>query len=158
MRAAGFDRERFVGLVDAMPLVSVDLLLRDGAGRVLLGRRLNRPAQGFLFVPGGRILKGEPIADALARIVRRELGPQVPVTGWTSGGIYEHFYDDNFAGAPAVSTHYVVLPHALRLASAAPAIECDDQHDQMLWLPVAELLARDDVHPYSKAYFRSNEQ
>ncbi|ATE60524.1 GDP-mannose mannosyl hydrolase [Thauera sinica] len=148
-----FDSKRFVGLVDAMPLVSIDLLLHDPEGRVLLGRRLNRPAAGFWFVPGGRVLKGERLADALARIVRRELGPAVPLQGWTPAGAYEHFYDDNFAGVADVSTHYVVLPHVLHLEWGTPEIVPDDQHDDMMWLSVPELLARDDVHAYSKAYF-----
>ena len=150
-----FDRERFLDLVDAMPLVSIDLLLQDREGRVLLGRRRNRPAAGFWFVPGGRVLKGEHLADALLRIVRRELGPAVPLAGWVPAGTYEHFYDDNFAGAPGVGTHYVVLPHAMQLAQDKPEIVADDQHDDMAWMHVAEMLARDDVHPYSKAYFQT---
>lgn len=150
-----FDPERFLGLVDAMPLVSIDLLLQDREGRVLLGRRRNRPAAGFWFVPGGRVLKGEHLADALLRIVRRELGLAVPLAGWVPTGTYEHFYDDNFAGVVGVGTHYVVLPHALQLTQGRPEIVTDDQHDDMTWMHVTEMLARDDVHPYSKAYFQT---
>lgn len=150
-----FDRERFLDLVGAMPLVSIDLLLQDREGRVLLGRRRNRPAAGFWFVPGGRVLKGEYLADALFRVVRRELGQAVPLAGWAPAGTYEHFYDDNFAGVVGVGTHYVVLPYALQLTQGRPEIVTDDQHDDMTWMHVTEMLARDDVHPYSKAYFQA---
>ena len=68
------ERSRFVELVRDLPLVSVDLVLvRDGR-EVLLGLRTNRPAQGSWFVPGGRVLKNEKRADALARVAARELG------------------------------------------------------------------------------------
>jgi colanic acid biosynthesis protein WcaH len=53
------------------PLVSIDLIIRDGANRVLLGLRNNEPAKGYFFVPGGIILKDEPLADAFTRIMKK---------------------------------------------------------------------------------------
>lgn len=149
-----FDRERFLELVDAMPLVSIDLLLEDEHGRFLVGRRRNRPALNTLFVPGGRIMKGESINSALSRIVRKELGGATPIDGWVSYGVFEHFYDDNFAGKSGVTTHYVVLPYHHCLQNGIPFIEPDDQHEEMLWLTINELLDRPDVHMNTKAYFK----
>lgn len=143
----------FIAVVEGAPLVSIDLVLQREDGAALLGFRRNRPAQGFWFVPGGRVLKDERRADALARIVSRELGEHVPRAGWHFLAPYEHFYEDNFAARPGVSTHYVVLAHRLQLTGAAPRISGDDQHDELRWFPVDELLARDDVHDYTKAYF-----
>ncbi|MCR6666631.1 MAG: GDP-mannose mannosyl hydrolase [Methyloversatilis sp.] len=142
----------FLALVSKTPLISVDLILRSRDDNILLGRRNNRPAKGFWFVPGGRILKDERLADALVRVVRRELGAMVPVEGWRNMGIYEHLYPDNFAGADGISTHYVVLPHQLDLDSEV-ALESDDQHEALRWFSVDELMAHDEVHPYTKAYF-----
>lgn len=147
-------KEVLIEVVRSAPLVSIDLIARRPDGAVLLGYRRNRPAQGFWFVPGGRILKGERMAEALVRIVRRELGEAVPVTGWRGAGVFEHLYDDNFAGVEGVGTHYVVLPHCLDV-SADVVLAPDDQHDALQWFPVPELLARADVHPYTKAYFRT---
>lgn len=145
-------RELFLLVVEHSPLISIDLIARRPDGTVLLGYRRNRPAQGFWFVPGGRILKGERMADALVRIVRRELGEAVPVSGWRSTGVFEHLYDDNFAGVEGVGTHYVVLPHSLDVA-ADVVLAPDDQHDALRWFAVDELLAHADVHAYTKAYF-----
>ncbi len=39
------DRQ-FVKIIYATPLISIDLVLEDSRGRVLLGKRINRPAQG----------------------------------------------------------------------------------------------------------------
>ncbi len=48
------DRDTFKTIIDTTPLVSIDLLLRNAQGQILVGKRVNRPAQGFWFVPGGR--------------------------------------------------------------------------------------------------------
>lgn len=146
------DERSFLEVVEATPLVSIDLLLFRSDGAVLLGHRTNRPAKDFWFVPGGRVLKNEYLAEALARIVGRELGAGVPLTEWRGAGVYEHHYPDNFAGADGVSTHYVVLPHRLALEVDVEVVT-DDQHDALRWFAIDELLAADDVHPYTKAYF-----
>ena len=63
----------FLDLVARTPLVAVNLVLVRGGSEVLLGLRNNRPAQGFWFVPGGRIRKNEPLQSALARVADTEL-------------------------------------------------------------------------------------
>ncbi len=143
--------EKFLSILEATPLVSIDLLVRDGAGRVLLGKRLNRPAQGFWFVPGGRILKGERVADALVRIAKAELSvaPRASVLF----GAFDHFYPDNFLGKPGVCTHYVVLAYQCVLQDAT-AIKPDSQHLELQWWQVDDLLASPEVHDNTKAYFR----
>lgn len=60
-------QHEFLEIVRLTPLVSIDLIVLDQAGDVLLGRRVNRPAQGMWFVPGGRIRKDETLADAFKR-------------------------------------------------------------------------------------------
>ena len=45
--------------VSHLPLVSIDLLVRNSEGSILLGKRENRPAMGHWFVPGGRIRRME---------------------------------------------------------------------------------------------------
>ncbi|MDF5000441.1 NUDIX domain-containing protein, partial [Vibrio parahaemolyticus] len=67
-------KQRFSQVIESTPLVSIDLVIEDESGQVLLGERLNRPAQGFWFVPGGRILKDEKLEDAFARLTLEELG------------------------------------------------------------------------------------
>lgn len=38
----------------------------------LVGERINRAAQGYWFVPGGRMYKGEALTKAFGRITFRE--------------------------------------------------------------------------------------
>jgi colanic acid biosynthesis protein WcaH len=144
---------RWLQVVADTPLVAIDLILERPDGQVLMGMRTNRPAQGFWFVPGGRVLKGERLADALGRVVRRELGDAAPVVGWQFVAPYEHFYEDNFLNAPGIGTHYVVLAHRLVLADDSFMPQPDDQHEELRWFTVADLLTDETVHPNARAYF-----
>ena len=147
------EREHFVELVRGLPLVSVDLVLVRGGTEILLGLRTNRPAQGSWFVPGGRILKDEPRADALKRVAARELGI-ADVAGLKPQllGVFEHFYPDCFAGDIGVSTHYVVIAHRIDVAPDFDVPGCDNQHAELRWWPIAEAAANTDVHRYTRDY------
>jgi colanic acid biosynthesis protein WcaH len=142
----------YLDVVRNAPIVSIDLIVRNPRGEVLLGWRNNRPAAGCWFVPGGRVLKGEPLADAVARVARDELGLELALGEAEFVGPFEHFYEDNFADAPGVPTHFVVLAHRIETSEelAAPA---DEQHARFRWWSPQALLEADDVHPNTKAYF-----
>src|SRR6267142_1083027 len=99
--------QEFLRIVEATPLVSIDLIIRNKRGEVLLGWRVNRPAQSSWFVPGGRIRKNERVKEALRRISQCELG--VIIGEAKLVGVFDHIYEDNFLGTPGVNTHYVVL-------------------------------------------------
>lgn len=151
------DQQTFITVVEAAPLVSLDILMIRGGCEVLLGLRNNRPAQGFWFVPGGRILKNETINQAFLRIAKKELG--LEVLGKNSQlnvsfyGSYEHFYDDCFAGDVGVSTHYVVLAHKVDVPENTPLPASDEQHIAFKWWSIQEALQSKEVHQYTKNYF-----
>lgn len=151
------DREAFLSVVDRAPLVSVDLVLvRDGR-EVLLGLRNNRPAQGYWFVPGGRIFKNESMADALLRVGSGELGLGEAMRSGSLAfrlmGCFEHFYPDCFAGECGVSTHYVVLGHRADVPAGFELPEVDAQHAAYRWWPIEEALGAANVHRFTKDYF-----
>jgi len=139
--------------VEMLPLVSIDLLLRDANGRYLTGLRTNPPARGAWFVPGGRIRKNESLRSALRRIARDELGLPIAAEVWTPRGVYEHFYGTNFAGEAGRSTHYVVLAFEAELSLNAASLP-QAQHRSYRWLPAEEIAADPGVHPYTQAYFK----
>lgn len=142
----------FAEIVRLAPLVSIDLIVCDRQARVLLGRRTNPPALGWWFVPGGRILKEERLAQAASRLVLEELG-YAGALAPRLRGIFEHFYPDNFQGTEAFGTHYVVLAYDLDLEPELlnPPLR---QHAAYRWWAAEELLASPDVHAYTKDYFR----
>ncbi len=146
------DHEKFLDLVATAPLVSIDLIVRNADDRVLLGKRTNRPAKGFWFVPGGSIRKNERITKAIERISKTELGHPLKLKEARFLGVFEHLYEDNFLDAEDVGTHYVVLAYECRIDPAA-AIELDGQHSEARWWDVNALLENDSVHENTKAYF-----
>ena len=60
-------RVDLIEVIKHTPLVSIDLIVRNGKDQILVGLRTNEPAKGFWFVPGGRILKNERITEAFKR-------------------------------------------------------------------------------------------
>ena len=60
--------------VDNVPIYAIDLIIYLKEGKLLMGKRINNPAKGFLFVPGGRIFKNEMRKFAFERISKNELG------------------------------------------------------------------------------------
>jgi len=143
--------EKFLHAIRSMPLVSFDLLVRDPAGRLLLGRRKNEPARGFWFVPGGIIRKGETLQEAFARISRDELGQPLNLAEARLQGVFEHFYEENAAGVAGVTTHYIVLAYELSWPSNLAGLPLD-QHDEYGWFSETEIRDHSRVHANTKAY------
>ncbi|MGY3948976.1 GDP-mannose mannosyl hydrolase [Aeromonas allosaccharophila] len=145
------DKAQFQQIVAATPLISLDLIVRNGQGQVLLGRRLNRPAQGYWFVPGGRVRKNERLDTAFLRLTQEELGLAASRDSARLLGHYEHFYADNFSGTE-FTTHYVVLGYELAWQGQQDVLPIS-QHDQYQWFEVADLLQDLSVHQHTKDYF-----
>ena len=149
-------RQEFLEVVERTPLVSMDLIVRRGDGRVLLGKRTNEPAKGYWFVPGGRILKNERLGDAFRRICETELGKPFAISDAKFLGVFEHLYPTNFAEKPGTGTHYVVLAYELR-AKGLPDKLPADQHGEFDWFDEQRILAADAVHPNTRAYFQGRD-
>jgi colanic acid biosynthesis protein WcaH len=148
------DKFTFATVIDSTPLVSIDLVVLDSNGNAMLGKRLNRPAQGYWFVPGGRITKNESLADAFKRLTLDELGELFNINDAELLGPYDHFYDDYVFGEE-VSTHYVAIAFVLRLTQPLSKLPIDIQHGDYCWFSIAELLSSDSVHKHSKWYFET---
>ena len=148
------DTNTFKTIVASTPLISIDLLVRDTQGNILLGKRVNRPAQGAWFVPGGRVLKDESIEQAHTRLLKVELG--MDKTSSCFKGVYQHFYDNNFSGE-AFTTHYVVLAYEVIFNGDIASLPVT-QHNDYRWFSEMALLNNDDVHIHTKWYFQKDKQ
>jgi colanic acid biosynthesis protein WcaH len=143
----------FRTVVRLAPLIAIDLIIRNPRSEVLLGLRNNEPAKGVYFVPGGIVLKNERLADAFARILKRETNFDARIEDARLRGAYEHFYEENRFGDPAFGTHYVVLGYELKMSDTATP-EADLQHSELRFWTERELMASELVHDNTKAYFR----
>ena len=139
----------FKTVVDSTPLVSIDILLKKD-NKVLLGRRVNKPAQGYFFSIGGRINKNETIDNAMARVALNEINIDLKSTPEFIG-VFEHFYDDSMY--ENVSTHYVNLAYEYEVEEILNLPT--EQHSEYQWFSIDELLESKQVHKYTKDYFRN---
>ena len=165
------DKQTFTTVIACTPLVSIDLVVINHLGQALLGKRLNKPAKDFWFVPGGRIVKNESLADSFKRLTRDELGTEFNISQASLLGPYDHFYDDCVFSADAfsadvvsadvvidsvgddVSTHYVAIAYVLTLTHELTDLPLNIQHAQYQWFDIDTLLAAEHVHVNSKNYF-----
>ncbi len=146
------DSTTFSTIIGNTPLISIDLIVKNDQGQVLLGKRVNKPALDSWFVPGGRIYKDETLDDAFARIVNDELGLSFNRLDAKFYGLYEHFYEDNVFGDD-FSTHYIVLAHEIHIESSIPLT--NDQHSSYQWFDTKMLFSDDTVYNYTKDYFKT---
>jgi len=143
------DSQIFETVIHSTPLVSIDILLKCN-DKVLLGKRINKPAQGWFFSIGGKINKNETIDSAMARIALDELNIDLTSTP-EFVRVFEHFYDDSMF--EDVSTHYVNLAYEYEVEEI-PDLPTE-QHSEYRWFTIDELLESKQVHKYTKDYFRN---
>jgi colanic acid biosynthesis protein WcaH len=143
------DNQTFKTVVSSTPLISIDLLVKKD-NKILLGKRINKPAQGYLFSIGGRVYKNESIQQATARIAKTELNIELKLTP-KFAGVFEHFYNDGIY--KGVSTHYINLAYEVDINNEMLNLPTE-QHNEYQWLSIDELLKSKQVHKYVKDYFR----
>ena len=95
--------------------------------RLLLIRRGRGPAQGDWSIPGGRVLPGEMLAEAVVRELLEETGVEGvcgPLLGWTEILAEDH--------------HFVIIDFVVEVLEATPPVAGDDAVEAA-WVPLAEV-------------------
>jgi colanic acid biosynthesis protein WcaH len=144
------DDQTFKTVINSTPLISIDLLVKKD-NKILLGKRINKPAQGYLFSIGGRVYKNESIQQATARIAKTELNIELKLTP-KFAGVFEHFYDDGIY--KDVSTHYINLAYEVDINNDILNLPIE-QHNEYQWLTIDELLESKQVHNKVRPNFRT---
>ena len=144
-------KEDFKSLVQHGVLFSIDLVVLDPQNRILVGERINRPAQGYWFVPGGRVYKNEALMKAFERICLDELGQTFNYSEIKPLGLYDHFYSDSVFGED-ISTHYINSPYLIELTNSNSLNLPSEQHRHYRWVKLENLEHDDSVHFYSKIF------
>lgn len=142
------DDQTFKTVINSAPLISIDILIKKG-NKILLGKRINKPAKGYFFSIGGRIKKNETIDSATARLALNELNINLNFPPRFIG-VFEHFYDDSLY--ENVSTHYVNIAYEYEIRETLDLPS--EQHSEYRWFTIDELLESKQVHKYTKDYFR----
>lgn len=101
-------------------------------GKILLIKRGRPPYAGKWSVPGGKLLFGESIAEAIVREMREETGLDVEVGPYA--GILESI---NAEG----EWHYVIVDHLVRIVGGE--LGPNDDAADARWFPVDEVATLD---------------
>ena len=144
------DQETFKIIVKNTPLFAIDLVVVNPKQQILLGKRLNAPAKDYWFVPGGRVYKNETLDQAFLRISKDELGINIERSEANFLGLYEHMYVDSVFDQET-STHYVNATHCLYNDFTIMDLP-HSQHKEYVWMNIAEIQRRSDIHKYSKVF------
>lgn len=100
-------------------VLTVDAVITDPAGRVLLMERGTEPFKGAWVLPGGIVEAGETVEEACAREVMEEVGLQVRVEGII--GVYSAPGRDPRGAFVSIAFRTTVLGGTLRVTEEARA-------------------------------------
>ncbi|WP_133468575.1 GDP-mannose mannosyl hydrolase [Paraglaciecola marina] len=148
------NKDTFLTVIESTPLVSIDLIIENEHNEILLGNRINEPAKGFWFVPGGRVRKNESLRSAFERLTVDELGQTIEINDAKFFGAYDHFYSENIFDNKC-STHYVALGYRIfKTQNFFNSLPINKQHQNYKWVSVEQLIEDKNTHTYTKNYFR----
>ena len=141
--------EQFKIVIEHAPLISIDLVTMH-QDKVLLGKRVNKPAKDYYFTTGGIVRKNESFKEAQKRIAKDELGIDLNQEPKFIG-VFEHFYNDSIFDE--ISTHYINHGYLLKLDKELIELP-QKQHNDYKWFTIKELLQSEEVHKHVKDYFK----
>lgn len=122
--------EMFRRFLAVLPIATVNILIIRG-NEVLLVKRLNEPAKGFWFTPGGIILKGEGVEACALRVCREETGLTVELNKLI--GVYDEYWSEGYF------TENIQIITACYLASPLSGnVERDWQSSDIQWFSIDE--------------------
>lgn len=99
-------------VINSTSLISIDLVVYNEKDEVFLGKRLNVPAKGFLFVSDGCIQKNETPDSTFSSLLSEALGinPGINCKNVKFLGIYGHYFDKSIS-----NYCYMILKYKVKL-------------------------------------------
>jgi len=125
-----------------VPIPCVDILVTSGSN-FLLEKRINEPAKGEWFFPGGRIYKGELVGEALERKIKEELGISAVSKDFELITIEDHIFESGMLGG---EIHNISLLYRIDFSERPEIVIDETQADEVAWFNEAD----DSWHPYVK--------
>jgi ADP-ribose pyrophosphatase YjhB (NUDIX family) len=133
--------EQFKSIYTTVPRLCVDLVVKSKEG-VLLTYRTIKPA-GYWHLPGGTFLLGESLTEAVARIVKGELGLTVEIA--------------KMAGVIDYTNEYIGMGHPISIVyevrAKTGAIKLDDQASEAKFFKKLPEKIFDEQRAFLKEHF-----
>src|SRR5579871_1481843 len=139
--------EIYAGVKRSMPIPCVDIAAVDGGGRVLMVRRLNSPARGQWWFPGGRVHFLETRQHAAVRKLREE-------TNLSAEKLTELGARDLIIEEPGEEPSHAITTVFVARIGESGRLRLDAQSGAAMWRTVAEW-AREPLHPFLTETLRS---
>src|SRR3989344_2727982 len=127
-------------IIAVMPIPCVDVIVVQGK-KFLLGKRVNKPAQGLWWLVGGGVIKGETIERAAIRKVKEETGLRVRLQKIL--GVDDTMFTDSAFGSPTHTVNTVFCA----VAPAGHTIHHDSQNVALQWFS--------KINPHWPAYVKA---
>jgi ADP-ribose pyrophosphatase YjhB (NUDIX family) len=124
------DRDIFDEIRKIIPIVCVDLVIPKN-GDILLVKRIEPPAQGQWWTPGGRIFHGETIEKASIRKAKAEV--HLDCRFKKILGVTESIFDNVIVNGKSISIHTVNVVCLMELKDDTQQIQLDNGHTDYLW-------------------------
>ena len=141
--------DEYYNIINITTLSSVDLfIIKDN--KLLVCKRENNPAKGYLFTPGCRTYKNELLEDCAYRVALSELNLEIDRNKLILIGVYDHIYENNFRD-DKFGTHYVNTAYLYNLDSNID-IKLDSQHDYYEW--VENVIEHENIHNLVKITYK----
>lgn len=149
----------FKTTVRYFPTVSINILAENKNSEFLFLKRKNNPVKEWWWVPGGRLMNGETMAESVLHVLKAETGLTGEVIALSKEYMEEIWDTKDFTEADWKNydpetrfVHYISTAAYVRIHDAA-AMTIDDQSAEILWskTPPKE-------HPYLLAYFQAIER
>ncbi len=85
--------KQYKRILEVMPLLCVDVVIRNPRGEYLLVKRTDEPLKGHWWVVGGRVHKYETLKQAVIRKVKQEIS--LSISKIRPIGYYEETFKNN---------------------------------------------------------------
>ena len=116
-------------ILSTMPIICVDGIIQKG-GETLLLLRDNEPEKGKWWFPGGRVLKGERLEDAIIRKIKEETGLLCEVLEMLD------ITQTSFTTGPNdIPVHTINVCFTLKIKSGV--VSLDSEHNEYGWFTEA---------------------
>lgn len=118
--------EQYARMIESLPILCVDIVIRNSGDEILLIKRENEPLKGEWWVVGGRVHKGETLEQAAIRKAKEEVGLQI--NNLQCIGYYEDAFETNPFGL-ATPLHSVSVVFSA-IVNDGKTIRLDDQSSE----------------------------
>ena len=127
-------------IVRSIPIICVDVVIKNNIGQVLIVKRGMHPVKDFWWWPGGRMFRGETFYTAAVRKAKQETNLEcVPVRLL---GVYNTLFPTSSWDEDVNGTHTVNAVVQMSLPASSSEVKLDDTSENHLWIDCNPDLAR----------------